>query len=76
MQGSASPAEDVRQPPYLCPVDLAKVLRATGADMDKRYTALLGFCEEHGEDAMFAAFATWIRTRMLEVQDEQDGILQ
>jgi archaemetzincin len=76
MQGSASLAEDVRQPPYLCPVDLAKVLRATGADMGKRYTALLGFCEEHGEDAMFAAFATWIRTRMLEVKDEQDGIPQ
>ena len=75
MQGSASLAEDVRQPPYLCPVDLAKVLRATGTDMEKRYTALLGFCEKYGEDAMFAAFATWIRTRILEVKDEQDGIL-
>ncbi|KAG4439176.1 hypothetical protein IFR05_005329 [Cadophora sp. M221] len=30
MQGSASLAEDARQPPYLCPVDEAKVLRATG----------------------------------------------
>jgi archaemetzincin len=30
MQGSASLREDVRQPPYLCPVDLAKVLEATG----------------------------------------------
>lgn len=29
MQGSASLREDVRQPPYLCPVDLAKVLEAT-----------------------------------------------
>ncbi|PVH79161.1 hypothetical protein DL98DRAFT_560847 [Cadophora sp. DSE1049] len=29
MQGSASLAEDARQPPYLCPVDEAKVLRAT-----------------------------------------------
>jgi archaemetzincin len=64
MQGSASLAEDVRQPPYLCPIDLAKVLRATGADMEKRYTALLGFCEKHEGDAMFAAFAAWIRTRI------------
>jgi archaemetzincin len=70
MQGSASLAEDVRQPPYLCPVDLAKVLRATGADMEKRYAALLGFCEKREGDGMFAAFATWIRTRMLEVEDE------
>ncbi|KAL2075452.1 hypothetical protein VTL71DRAFT_395 [Oculimacula yallundae] len=29
MQGSSSLAEDARQPPYLCPVDEAKVLRAT-----------------------------------------------
>lgn len=31
MQGSASLSEDVRQPPYLCPIDLAKVLEATRA---------------------------------------------
>ncbi|KAG6995714.1 hypothetical protein G7Y79_00042g078190 [Physcia stellaris] len=30
MQSTASLAEDARQPPYLCPVDLAKLLRATG----------------------------------------------
>ena len=30
MQGTAGLGEDSRQPPYLCPVDLAKLLRATG----------------------------------------------
>lgn len=43
MQGSASLAEDARQPPYLCPVDLAKILRATGANASDRYRALLHF---------------------------------
>ncbi|KAL4877838.1 hypothetical protein BJY04DRAFT_230439 [Aspergillus karnatakaensis] len=45
MQGSASVAEDARQPPYLCPVDLAKVLAATGSTVGERERALLEFCE-------------------------------
>jgi archaemetzincin len=32
MHSTASIAEDARQPPYLCPIDLAKVLRAAEAD--------------------------------------------
>ncbi|KAF8866931.1 hypothetical protein BDZ45DRAFT_719937 [Acephala macrosclerotiorum] len=40
MQGSASIIEDARQPPYLCPVDLEKMLLATGADVRKRKEVL------------------------------------
>lgn len=64
MQGTANVGEDNRQPPYLCPVDLAKVLAATGAGERERYEALVVFCEEWGEERMFAAFAAWIRVRL------------
>jgi archaemetzincin len=68
MQGSASIIEDARQPPYLCPVDLAKVLRATEAD-DKildRYRALEKFCKRFSEVHLFEAFGKWIEGRMVE----------
>ena len=65
MQGTASLAEDVRQPPYLCPVDLAKILRATGADVLERYQALLVFCQRYENAHMFAAFAAWLQRRLV-----------
>ncbi|KAL4945785.1 hypothetical protein BDV06DRAFT_229965 [Aspergillus oleicola] len=66
MQGSASLAEDARQPPYLCPVDLAKVLSATGSSVRERDEALLEFCEREdlrgkGE---FSAWAGWLRASL------------
>lgn len=61
MQGSASIIEDTRQPPYLCPVDLAKVLRSTGTDGKQRYQALLKFCDKHKDTHLFAAYGAWIR---------------
>ena len=64
MQGTASLTEDSRQPPYVCPVDLVKILRATGANEKDRYTALLRFCEKWPTDRMFAAFAAWIKSRI------------
>ncbi|MCJ1226929.1 hypothetical protein MMC12_003584 [Toensbergia leucococca] len=67
MQGSASLVEDARQPPYLCPVDLAKMLRATGASAEERYAALVSFCDRHLEIHLFAAFAAWIRSRLVEL---------
>lgn len=60
MQGTSCLAEDVRQPPYLCPVDLAKVLRATGASEKGRYEALRSFCTAHAHVPMFAAFEAWL----------------
>lgn len=72
MQGSASIIEDARQPPYLCPVDLKKVVTATGADVRERYEALLGFCEKFEGAHMFVAFAGWIRGR-LELMEKLEG---
>ncbi|TEY53498.1 hypothetical protein BOTCAL_0246g00130 [Botryotinia calthae] len=76
MQGSASIQEDARQPPYLCPVDLKKVVTATGVDVRERYEALLGFCERHGSAHMFVAFGEWIRGRLEQIEKvERDEIL-
>ena len=63
-QGTASVIEDARQPPYLCPIDLTKVLKATGAGQNDRYSALLAFCEKHKDAQLFAAYAAWIRARL------------
>jgi archaemetzincin len=67
MQGTASVVEDARQPPYLCPIDLAKVLKATGADERDRYRSLLEFCERNKEVHLFAAYGAWIY-RILEME--------
>jgi len=64
MQSTASVIEDARQPPYLCPVDLEKILNATGANVIDRYEAILEFCEKLGEAHLFAAYGAWIRHRM------------
>jgi archaemetzincin len=64
MQGTASIIEDARQPPYLCPIDLAKVLNSTGADEKERYRKLLQYCEKHQEAHLFAAFGAWIGRRL------------
>ena len=68
MQSTSSLAEDVRQPPYLCPVDLAKILRATNADEKERYDALFAFCMDHPYVPTFAAYGAWIEnyTKRLE----------
>ncbi|KAJ6475093.1 hypothetical protein C8R47DRAFT_703597 [Mycena vitilis] len=60
MQGTTSLAEDARQPPFLCPVDLAKMLNASGADREGRYQAILSYCGKHPHCHLFAAFAAWI----------------
>jgi archaemetzincin len=69
MQGTASICEDARQPPYLCPVDLAKVLSATSSSASERYRALLVFCErpENLDTHFFGPFAAWIRGRLCQV---------
>ncbi|KAJ7189838.1 hypothetical protein GGX14DRAFT_607651 [Mycena pura] len=64
MQGTASLKEDARQPPFLCPVDLAKLLYATGASRDDRYLAILAFCNKQPDSHLFAAFAAWIRAQL------------
>jgi len=64
MQGTASVIEDARQPPYLCPVDLEKMLKATGSNVIDRYNAILGFCGKFTEVHLYAAYAAWIRHRI------------
>ncbi|MCJ1457691.1 hypothetical protein MMC28_008060 [Mycoblastus sanguinarius] len=73
MQGSVGMSEGVRQPPYLCPVDLAKLLRATGADEKRRYEAVILFCDLHKDAGMFAAFAAWIRARLAALGGSSQG---
>lgn len=75
MQGTTSVAEDVRQPPYLCPVCLAKVTHAlmgispgTGdteqAYAVQRYRALMKFCQSWPHVGMFAGFHAWLEKRV------------
>lgn len=70
MQGSASIIEDARQPPYLCPIDLAKLLKSTGANKIERYRALLKFCDSQKDSHMFAAFGGWIRAILAAMQND------
>jgi archaemetzincin len=71
MQGSASIIEDARQPPYLCPVDLAKVLKATEGNVKERYQALLAFCDRHEDVHIFAGYGAWIRGRLEELVEQE-----
>lgn len=73
MQSTMGMAEDVRQPPYLCPICLAKVSRAIlevnpGVDekqfVTRRYLALQKFCEGWPDIAMFAGFHAWLGERI------------
>ncbi|KAF7314347.1 hypothetical protein MKEN_00907300 [Mycena kentingensis (nom. inval.)] len=72
MQGTASLAEDARQPPFLCPIDHAKLLHATTSNCDPksksnaerdRNHALLAFCDKHPKCHLLKAFAAWIRAQ-------------
>lgn len=73
MQGTTCMGEDVRQPPYLCPVCTKKVARAI-LDVNKgvkedvylaqRDVALLGFCAKWKHSAMFAGYAAWLETML------------
>ncbi|KAF2233784.1 hypothetical protein EV356DRAFT_559827 [Viridothelium virens] len=69
MQGTASLIEDGRQPPYLCPVDSAKLLYATGRAIKEHYEALLAFCDQHPKNALFVAFGAWLSGRMRELKE-------
>nr|GAT60182.1 predicted protein [Mycena chlorophos] len=64
MQGTSSLKEDARQPPFVCPVDLAKVLRATGSSREELYRALLAFCEKHSDGHLFVAFKAWLEAQL------------
>ncbi|KAI5463665.1 hypothetical protein BGZ63DRAFT_382012 [Mariannaea sp. PMI_226] len=82
MQGTADMIEDVRQPPYLCPICLSKlswalsglieVGTATEARTEyvkQRYEAIEKFCANWQHVSMFAAYQVWVEKRL-----EQDII--
>jgi len=84
MQGTAGMAEDLRQPPYLCPVCLSKLTHAAlvelqgGAEsasieyVKERYTALLRVCDRWQDSAMFAAYGAWLRARLDDLSKNDD----
>ena len=63
MQGSASLAEDARQPPYLCPFCEKKVIMATGADTEERMRRLRELCERWG----WGSYGGWLEGRMVDM---------
>ncbi len=67
MQGTASITEDYRQPPYLCPIDLNKILRATGTTRLEQYRALIAFCERYSHVRLFSAYAAWLRSELMDI---------
>ncbi|KAK3312116.1 hypothetical protein B0H66DRAFT_538408 [Apodospora peruviana] len=85
MQSTAGMAEDVRQPPYLCPVCLSKITKAirdVERDVDEaefqvnRYKALREFCSSRLEVGMFAGFHAWLGKRIegMEEATRTDGM--
>ena len=76
MQGTASIAEDMRQPPYLCPVCLEKLAHVATVEIgrrdiddrltyvDERYEAIAAFCSGWADNGLFAGYMAWIRARL------------
>lgn len=72
MQGSASMAEEARQPPYVCPVELAKLSWAlvvegkSGGEEDRRawvrerHEALRRYCREWEDVRVWRAYGGWL----------------
>lgn len=77
-QGSAHLQEDLRTPPFLCPVDLRKLLAVTGGAAVPRYEALLAFCEAGGRPRVetWAAFAAWLRERLAGLRSADAPLLK
>ena len=75
MQGTASLIEDVRQPPYLCPVDAAKVGAATGKEEQERLKALMDYCQKRDNVHLFGAFAAWIRARLASIEKTREIVV-
>jgi archaemetzincin len=68
MQGTANVCEDARQPPFLCPVDLAKLTTATGVEVAGRYQALQAFCDKRANVHLFGAFSAWLGLRLADLK--------
>ena len=83
MQSTAGVAEDVRQPPYLCPVCMSKVSHMAGVEMlqgseearddylKERYHALESFCGRWKHVGLFAGYQAWLEIRLAELADQR-----
>jgi archaemetzincin len=81
MQSTAGVAEDVRQPPYLCPVCIAKISHMAAVELlqgseesrqaysEARYRALESFCDQWKHVGLFAGYQAWLRTRLAAFAD-------
>ncbi|KAI4201261.1 MAG: hypothetical protein LQ346_002215 [Caloplaca aetnensis] len=69
MQGSASLAEDARQPPYMCPVCEEKVVLATGADRKERLRKIREVCERWG----WGTLEGWVKAVLGENEASGEG---
>ncbi|KAI1410661.1 hypothetical protein F5Y13DRAFT_167102 [Hypoxylon sp. FL1857] len=80
MQSTSCMAEDVRQPPYLCPVCLSKVSHAIAYELEgrneigkehyivERYRSLEKFCDSWNHVGLFAGYGAWLRGRLNQVE--------
>lgn len=88
MQGTGFIAEDMRQPPYLCPVCLQKLswalahMSGSGSMMylqkkyiKERYRALQQFCDSWKVVGMFAGWGAWLEKRLEAIEDEEKSQL-
>lgn len=72
MQGTASVVEDLRQPPYLCPVCVKKLSRAVDECSGKVFQEqeyfqqavkkMMAFCARWKHAGVWAAYEAWLRT--------------
>ena len=79
MQSTAGVAEDVRQPPFLCPVCMSKVSYMAGVELvqgseearevylEERYCALESFCDRWKHVGLFAGYLAWLQIRLADL---------
>jgi archaemetzincin len=79
MQSTAGVAEDVRQPPYLCPVCMSKVSYMAGVELlqgseesrkdylEERYQALESFCNRWKHVGLFAGYQAWLKIQLADL---------
>jgi archaemetzincin len=84
MQTTSGIAEDVRQPPYLCPVCLTKISHAISQELQggdgarqqayiqERYRALSEVCDNWKHVSLFAAYGVWLQARLESLQSFQE----
>ncbi|RYO77671.1 hypothetical protein DL766_004731 [Monosporascus sp. MC13-8B] len=82
MQSTAGMVEDVRQPPYLCPICLSKLSYAVACELrshddmgmrlytEERYVAIVAFCEGWKGNGLFVGYGAWARAQLALLRQE------